>query len=809
MRTSKSLKQLSSLLLVIILLVAPLAAQQQQQPQPTPQASDVRAQPTGQKVEETTFDTLLAAKSYKWYGEIRMIGQLARSGSVLELLEPARLLGNPPKEFTATLEFLSANAEALATSRVIFAATPARPVIPSTFVAVEMSSPQDALKLEPKLRAFFSSVQSASTPTTASPAPIETNKAEAKPQTAAPKQQAVQAPAPRPVIIKREGSLIVMSDTSFTLKSLRPDGSHPLSADPNFQKARSRFASEALFIYYDVNLVPHITPTGSAPLKQSSATAAKPPAKTDKPTATADDKTAKPTATPRPVPESSKGAPEELLPPTPSATVIDPVIVPNDKAGDEPGQLGPVGPPAKGAKSGPNISTALPMLSLLFGGAEASLPEAVGAAVAVEGDEVVIRATLVNTPGAPTTLIPFIPFLVPGPEIGPRASALSPADTALFISVSLDAPRIYDAFLKMLKDSRIPPAADSESESEGDNFEKQIALFELALGFKIKEDLLGALGNEVAVSIPIEWFNIGPNVGLQPSTGTDSATASKTGFAVFISLNDKERAQEMLPRVLELSGIKAPGMAGQTEKRGRFEITSYGPAALSFMDDFLVVSTDISALRAVADAAENNQTLATNPTFKNATGWQSGRMLSQVYLSEEFTNRQGKETFVKFDDKLQEFLTRFNPKPSPITHAAFQDGSGIFHELHLPKDTVALMMAGLTSNDSLSPMAENEMRAVHVLMSIRGAQTAYKDTKGKGSYATREQLISEELMSKSRLEIEGYRIEITATGDKFEATATPTEYGKTGRQSFFMDESGIIRGGDHSGQPATADDKSL
>jgi hypothetical protein len=800
MKISGSHKQFSSLLLVVLLLVAPATAQQKQ-PTPPSTGSAAGAQQTGQKEEEATFDTLLAAGSYKVYGEARMIGQLARSNYMTELLEPTRLLGAPPKEVTGIIEFLNANAEALATSRVMFAAIPARPSLPPVFVAVELASVQDALKLEPKLRAFFSSF-SASTPG-ASTAPAGAGKSETKIQTVAPKQQADKAPASRPVFVKRAGSLILMSDTSFTLKNLRPDGSHPLAADPNFQKARNRFASEALFVYYDVNLAPHVKGTIGAAPKQSDL-AVEPPAQAGKSPAQAD-KTVKPsTETPLPVPESSETAPE--VSPPPGVIAADPVIVPDDKVGGELKQERPV-QPAKGAQPSPNISTLLPMLGGLFGGDEANWPEAVGVGVALEADEVIIRATLINAPNTPNTLIPFFPFLVPGPEIAPRAAALSPADTDLFVSISLDLPRIYDAFLKTIKDSRKSGAYSPEQENESAALENQIALFELALGFRIKEDLLGALGNEVAINVPFDSFKFGPNTEVQTATGKSSEPASQPGFAVFISLNDKDRVQEMLPRVLEVIGLKATGVTGQTEKRGPVEITNYGAVALAFIDDFLVISKDMAALRAVADARENNQTLSANAAFKSSTAWQSSRVLGQVYLSNAFTTTQ--QSFVQLDDKLQDFLTRFDPQPGAITHAAFNDASGLFHELHLPKDWVALMMAGTTSRGTLAPMADNEMRTVSVLMSIRGAQTSYKEGKGKGSYATRDQLIGEKLIPKRLLEMEGYRIEITATGEKFEVSATPTEYGRTGRQSFYLDETGIIRGADHNGQPATVADKPL
>jgi hypothetical protein len=59
------------------------------------------------------------------------------------------------------------------------------------------------------------------------------------------------------------------------------------------------------------------------------------------------------------------------------------------------------------------------------------------------------------------------------------------------------------------------------------------------------------------------------------------------------------------------------------------------------------------------------------------------------------------------------------------------------------------------------------------------------------------------------LEPSGYRIEVNASGGSFAATAVPMEYGKTGKLSFFVDESKVLRGGDHGGGPATVADKPL
>ncbi|HEX8653459.1 MAG TPA: DUF3352 domain-containing protein [Pyrinomonadaceae bacterium] len=821
MKFVSSAGQLSSLLLATLLLITPVIAQQKQPttktiaPTPTPASSPsaVQAQQAGAKEDELTFDTLLAAKSYKLYGEVRMIGQLARSTPVIEMLEPARLLGSLPVEVKGAIQFLYANADALATSRVMFVASPVRSGLPQNFVAVELASPEDAIKLEPKFRSFFSSLQ------TSIPAPAQTNagkKTEANKKVQPPKQPQAST-AVKSFFIQRTGGLILMSDASFALKNLRPDGSQLLAADPNFQRARSRFASEPLFIYYDIKLALPVRTDAQLVVEPHSVDAdpllkpGTPPGVTEI-TARPGEQSPAPARTVAPENPSSVTAMDEeiiLAPgedpsvaPEEDLSIAPEVVPPPEVSVSEP----PPAPPSQESVRGRDKRMmAIQMFGGLFGGAP-SLPDAIGMAAALEGGDVVVRALLINASETPNVIIPFFPSIVSGPEITPRATSLSPADTALFVSLSLDMPRTYDAWLKGMRDAQRLLKHGSQPENESSAVELQMALFEQALGFKIKEDLFGALGNEVALDLPANLFKFSPNSGIQPNSET-AAQSSQTGLTVFISLNDKERVRELLPRVLEVIGIKAPGAAIQTEKRARFEITNYGMIAMAFIDDFLVVSPEVAALRSVIDAHENNQTLASNPDFKNSTNWQASRMLGQVYLSPELT--ASNEPFVQLDDQLQELFSRFNQKASPITHAVVSDNAGFFHELHLPKDWITMFMAGLSVDRKATPIMNNELSVVGVLMMIRSAQTTYKEGRGKGSYATREQLVSEQLVPMRVLETEGYRLEITTTADKFQVTATPTEYGKTGRQSFYLDESGVIRGADHGGQPGSVADKPL
>src|SRR6266852_5292072 len=159
--------QLLSLLLTGVFLAGPITAQRPSAPAkaPTPPQAAPRAP-------EPTFDNLLAADSYKMYGEVRNIGQLLSTGGAGEIVDPIIKLANPPQEFQSIIKFLKKNEEALATSRLLFASWPARSDVPDAFVAIEFATPEEAAKFSPKLETFL--------PTVLPPVPIES---EPKPNT--------------------------------------------------------------------------------------------------------------------------------------------------------------------------------------------------------------------------------------------------------------------------------------------------------------------------------------------------------------------------------------------------------------------------------------------------------------------------------------------------------------------------------------------------------------------------------------------------------------------------------------------------
>src|SRR5258708_7134980 len=260
-----------SLMVAIALFGAPLRAQQ-----PATAAPKTPAREAAPKI-EPTFDNLLAADSYKLYGEVRNVGQLMSTGGVGEIVDPIIKLADPPQQFNSIIKFLKTNAEALATARLLFATWPARADVPDAFVAIEFATNEEAAKFAPKLESFLPGVlppvQVTPEASPADPArakPAGANESVKQPGTAEVKKEtapATPASSPEPrverpaFVLSHTGNLVLISDKSFKFEKLRPVGSKSLFEDQNFRIAYDRFSSEAVFLFFNVALEARRKPT--------------------------------------------------------------------------------------------------------------------------------------------------------------------------------------------------------------------------------------------------------------------------------------------------------------------------------------------------------------------------------------------------------------------------------------------------------------------------------------------------------------------------------------------------------------------
>jgi hypothetical protein len=457
------------------------------------------------------------------------------------------------------------------------------------------------------------------------------------------------------------------------------------------------------------------------------------------------------------------------------------------------------------------------MLMGSFFGGQTKYPDAVGVAISFDADGYVARVLLVNGPEAKRTLMPFIPLLISGPSLALESPSILPADTEFFVAASLDAPQIYDGLVKEMNEASAREAMYRRTRSATPP-ELPFAAFEKKLGIKIKDDLLPVLGNEIAVTFSVDAVTGKPVNRTPPTDQASSATSNQDAAkkrapspVVLISVKDKEAARALVPRVIDGLGFKGASTLAQTERHEDTEIFSYGDAlSYAFIGNFLVLSTDAAATRHVVESYLNHQTLASDGHFRNSTRWQPRQVLGQVYVSpalmESFKSWANEPTAL-ISDQIRELLLRLSPTAEPVTYALSNDGAGSLHELHLPKNLVLMAVAGISSEVNQSPLVRNESMARTILSIIGSSEARYRAGQGKGSYATLDQLIAQGMLPKEMLESNGYKIELTVSGDKFEATAVPLEYGKSGHLSYFVDESSIVRGGDHAGGPATAADR--
>jgi hypothetical protein len=423
-----------------------------------------------------------------------------------------------------------------------------------------------------------------------------------------------------------------------------------------------------------------------------------------------------------------------------------------------------------------------------------------------------------------------VPQLIGGPAFTSEAASVLPDDTDVLISASIDLVQTYEGMLKAQEQKHKADARPRSQTYENGVLVAQgrprnespdvFATFEKNSGMKIKDELLPAFGHEIAIAGSMKTLNaMGMGVMGMPRMPTQSADADKDGKAqkkepampaLLIEVKDRDAARPLMPKILTGLGIGEANLLAQTEKHGDAEIVNYaGIFAYAFVGDFVVIS-DALGVRKVVDAYVNHTTLSSNTVFRNSRRWQSSRTSGQVYVSPalmEGYQDQIRKSSATMDPGLRDFLLGLNPNSEAITYALSDDGMGLRHELRLPKNYILMTVASMSSATKNPPPEMNEAIAAGSLQWLASAETQYKQGPGKGSYGSLQQLTEAKLFQTEALDKYGYKYEVTATGAAFEATATPKEYGKGGKRSFFIDQTGVVRGDDHAGAPATVGDK--
>ena len=808
MRISK--RPVAALLITLLLALAPSTIAQKRTPRPKPPGPKPAVAPS------ISFDNVLSVDSYKIYVEVRNVGQVINSSSFTELVEPVLKLAAPPKEFKTAVKWLTAHADAVTTSRMMVAAWPTAKNIPNVLVAIEFENAEEAAKFEPQLNEVLVKVlppQPAATPTpaeTASPAP--------NPTPAAVSQTTPPAP---PVLtpqyhVTHSGALVFVTSSPLTIKNLKPANSKPLNEDQNFRTAYDRFASESIFAFVNITAI-----------EQEEKDQREKAIEAQKALEQAREQAA---AEPSPTTPEEPEEPEPVTVPTMAPSPGDPnqgqtVTVVGSSQGQVVGTLGPSRPepPDELASLLNSFSSAF------FGGfGQAKWPEAIGLAVNLDATSFDVRALFVTSHGEKLPAIPFFPLLVSGPVIVPESPTILPADTELFVSASLDLQKVYADFLKptpLMVQARvvaIDPAAQGEPTTPFTFIEKK-------LGAKLTDVLIPLLGDEVVFSMPLSLESTATptatptptatTVKVSPSSesGNDNFTVTEIAVSrtpmptLAFSLRDKEGMRAFMPKLIDAIGFKGASGFAKTEKREDAEIVTYANIlSYAFIGNFLVISPDPKNINHVVDSYLKHETLSSDINFKNFTRWQPRQLQGQVYVSPalmESYRKWAAEPSALIADQTREFLSRLAVVSEPVTYSLSNEGNGPLHQLRVPKNLLLMAIAGMSGESNVPPMMQNERTAMGALYMIAAAEETVK--KEKGSYVTLEELVSQKHVARDMIEGHGYKLSVTMIGEGFEAVAVPIEYGTSGKMSFFINNTMVIRVGDHGGGPATISDKPI
>ncbi|MBV9958618.1 MAG: hypothetical protein JO360_09360 [Acidobacteria bacterium] len=131
-----------------------------------------------------------------------------------------------------------------------------------------------------------------------------------------------------------------------------------------------------------------------------------------------------------------------------------------------------------------------------------------------------------------------------------------------------------------------------------------------------------------------------------------------------------------------------------------------------------------------------------------------------------------------------------------------------------PVRTAPLVTETPDEEDAGAQLAANEDWMIDALRSIHTAEATFKEKQGAGQYGSLEQLVKLKLLESARVDAtqKGYVFEVLLRAGKGETpaayavNAVPQTYGVSGRRSFYIDQTGTLRGADKEGGPADATD---
>ncbi|MGQ9896081.1 MAG: hypothetical protein ACUVR8_00765 [Acidobacteriota bacterium] len=428
----------------------------------------------------------------------------------------------------------------------------------------------------------------------------------------------------------------------------------------------------------------------------------------------------------------------------------------------------------------------------------------------------------------------LFPAVADGLRVSGRAADFLPSDTQMFATLSVNPTRIYDTLRQM-------------AGTFNAKYETDIQVAERKFAVNFRQEIAAALTGEITLAInDVQVQKIITNV-------SDSSTLRPFKVATFAVSNNPQALREAFAKIFSAAMRKAANRKAWQAIAKPPEGTSLQPIfdprtetyagetiwlfeginddpesafAVSVVANVLVAGRT-SDVKWVIDNYRRGQTLGRQEDFNIGFGARPADAMGSVYISRAFLAQLLDELRKETPKRYQAFLEGLTPFPVFI-HTG-REGRVISStvDLSLPY-LVGIIGAGWGASSGADERQANEQAVREVLRSIYNAQMEYARGDGKGNYSNSlstlakhsdgSRALAEEVELMTRLPYRGYvlgpMVVRPAEGNQpagFHLMAFPavrTGPDRTGNQTFYLDETGVLRCLPASAGDATADSPS-
>ena len=381
---------------------------------------------------------------------------------------------------------------------------------------------------------------------------------------------------------------------------------------------------------------------------------------------------------------------------------------------------------------------------------------------------------------------------------------------------------------------------------------KYAAQLDRELGINLREELTRVVGNEIAIAYD---FIKKPEEPEKKDADDQRVSSSliNSSLAAMIAVKDKNGAKALLLKLVAYLSGSLGAMFGATtnslpsipteqksdeqlkqereqreaginlaysmlpkETYKNTELISIGPFCIGLNDDFLFLSESKETVKKMIETRESDESLLTDADFNAAMTRVSSAGLTRLYISKGYFETIG-STLMSDYFKASDLVPLEENQPSPysfpstVAANAELDKKKIKLEMFSPIGIGGAILLGYFGSTIKGKAEANENSARIILRTLAKAEAAHAK-KFKTGYAeaavvlkNRRAGIGPEIFSQER---ENYRFKFSLKPNNkgFEVVATPVKYGRNGRQSFFVNESGELRAVDKKGETANASD---